>query len=223
MEMVIEEGMIAPLLDRFYERVRADPEIGPVFNNAVHDWPAHLERLSDFWSSVMLTTGRYKGNPVAVHMKHAGQLTPAMFGRWLELWRETTEALLTAPGARAMQAKAAKIAESLQLSLQLSTPEGRRAMFEPKASSTPYRSTPVFTADTLPAALRRAHNTKAGTWGIIRILEGQLLYVIEESGEEKILDPAHPGLVLPQQLHHVAPVGTMRMQVDFYDHEPMIA
>jgi tellurite resistance-related uncharacterized protein len=89
-----------------------------------------------------------------------------------------------------------------------------------QAVSAPYKTTPIFDEMTLPVALRNAHRTKAGVWGIIRILEGELRYVIEESSMETILTPVRPGLVLPEQLHHVQPVGRMRMQVEFYDHAP---
>lgn len=59
------EAEIAAVVDLFYDRVRADPMLGPVFNGSVKDWPHHLDRLKAFWSSVMLTSGRYKGDPVA--------------------------------------------------------------------------------------------------------------------------------------------------------------
>jgi hemoglobin len=88
-----------------------------VFNDAVGDWPEHLEKLSAFWSSVMLTTGRYKGNPMAVHLKHGAKMRPAMFERWLELWRETAREMLSETGAAGVIAKAERIAESLQLGL----------------------------------------------------------------------------------------------------------
>ncbi|MEG3177727.1 group III truncated hemoglobin [Sphingomonas sp. RB3P16] len=113
----IQERAIEPLLSCFYGLVREDEMLGPVFNAAVGDWPAHIRRLTDFWSSVMLTSGRYKGNPVAIHLEHAAALTPAMFGRWLTLWREATAAMLPAAAAEAMQAKAERIAESLQLAI----------------------------------------------------------------------------------------------------------
>ena len=86
----IDEAALGRLIPAFYDRVRADPEIGPLFDEAVDDWPAHLEKLVAFWSSVMLTTGRYKGSPVAEHLKHKARITPAMFGRWLAIWSATT-------------------------------------------------------------------------------------------------------------------------------------
>ncbi|GHH25232.1 hypothetical protein GCM10008023_38340 [Sphingomonas glacialis] len=84
----------------------------------------------------------------------------------------------------------------------------------------PYKSTPVFDENTLPAGLRKEHRTKAGVWGIIRVLEGRLRYRVLDPITETILDPDHPGLVLPDQPHFVEPLGAMRMQVDFYDRNP---
>lgn len=83
-----------------------------------------------------------------------------------------------------------------------------------------YKTTPVFDLCSLPDKLRNAHQTKAGTWGIIRVLEGNVRYVIEGTDDVLVLTPELPGLVLPEQLHHVEPMGDMRMQVEFYDHLP---
>lgn len=218
MNDTLNEALLPKLIDRFYARVRADKLLGPLFNDAVNDWPHHLERLCDFWSSVMLTSGRYKGNPMAMHLKHARRIEPAMFDRWLDLWREITGEMLAAPVAAAMQEKAERIAESLQLALKLDRPGGREAMLQKRES--PYKSTPVFDEESLPEALRRAHSTKAGVWGVIRVLSGRLRYTIETTGAETLLDETTPGYVRPQQLHRVAPIGPVRMRVDFYDHEP---
>ena len=112
---LVTESALAELVNRFYAKVRQDPEIGPVFNQAIRDWDGHLAKLADFWSSVMLTTGRYKGNPVAAHMKHA--ITPAMFDRWLGLWRETVGEQFSGAAADELVAKAERIGESLKLAL----------------------------------------------------------------------------------------------------------
>lgn len=90
----------------------------------------------------------------------------------------------------------------------------------PAKTSVPYKVTPVFDAQTLPEGLQKAHRTAAGVWGIIRILEGQLRYVIEDTSVEAILTVDQPGLVLPQQFHHVQALGPVRMQVEFYDSKP---
>ena len=115
--LALDETGLSRVVDAFYARVRSDAQLGPVFNDAVHDWPEHLEKLAAFWSSVMLTSGRYKGQPVPAHMKHKDRISPALFERWLALWKDTTEAMMAPPAAAALQAKAERIAESLQLAL----------------------------------------------------------------------------------------------------------
>ena len=87
--------------------------------------------------------------------------------------------------------------------------------------SSPYKTTPVFTETTLPAALRREHRTKAGVWGVIRLLEGNLRLIFPD-GVEEMLGPDRPGLIRPDEPHWVEPRGRMRMQVEFYDREPVL-
>jgi len=111
----ITEAAIAALVDRFYGKARRDPVIGPVFNSAIADWDEHLAKLRDFWSSVMLTTGRYKGNPMAAHFKQPIQ--PGFFDRWQALWREAAAELFAPPLAAQFSAKAERIGESLKLGL----------------------------------------------------------------------------------------------------------
>jgi tellurite resistance-related uncharacterized protein len=84
----------------------------------------------------------------------------------------------------------------------------------------PYRSTPVFDQDTLPTALRARHDTKAGVWGLICVIEGALRLTYLDPPGESVLVPGKPGLVLPGQPHFVTPIGIMRMRVDFYDQPP---
>ena len=87
-------------------------------------------------------------------------------------------------------------------------------------SVAPYRSTPIFDEATLPAALRREHRTKPGVWGVVRVLEGELKLSYVDPPEVLIVSPGSPGLLLPDQPHFVEPIGTMRMQVEFYDQPP---
>ena len=115
--MTITEDEIAGLVDAFYAKVREDARLGPVFNAAIDDWPRHLVKLQAFWSSVMLTTGRYKGSPMAAHIAHANAIDPAMFDRWLALWRETARERLEPGLAESIIAKAERIGESLKLAL----------------------------------------------------------------------------------------------------------
>jgi len=77
----LSEDAIRHLVDHFYTKVRADPELGPIFERAIAgDWGPHLATMHDFWSSIMLTSGRYKGNPIAVHLRVEG-MEPASFAQ----------------------------------------------------------------------------------------------------------------------------------------------
>jgi len=111
----ITEPAIAELVRRFYGKARLDPTIGPLFNEAVQDWDEHFAKLADFWSSVMLTTGRYHGNPMAAHLKH--RIEPEFFARWLRLWHDTTGEVFGPEIAAQFGVKAERIAESLKLAL----------------------------------------------------------------------------------------------------------
>ncbi|WP_374273785.1 group III truncated hemoglobin [Brevundimonas sp.] len=125
------DAEIAAVVDLFYDRVRRDPMLGPVFNAAVEDWPRHLHRLKAFWSTVMLASGRYKGDPMAAHLPHADAMTAPAFARWLSLWRATTNELLAAGPALAMQARAERIARNLSRAVVPETNSGDRGTMAP--------------------------------------------------------------------------------------------
>ncbi len=113
----LSEDTIRHLVDSFYAKVRADPELGPIFERAIAgEWGPHLATMHDFWSSVMLTSGRYKGNPVAVHLQVKG-IEPRLFDRWLTLFGETCREFFDEDVAGAFRTKAIRIAESLKLAL----------------------------------------------------------------------------------------------------------
>lgn len=125
----LDDAALAGLVDAFYAQVRTDPELGAMFNGAIaaDDWPAHLGRMAQFWSSVMLGSGAYHGNPVAAHMRHRDAMNPAMFARWLTLWEDTARQCLSPQDALAVQVKARRIAESLQLALFFRLPRSQTA------------------------------------------------------------------------------------------------
>jgi hemoglobin len=114
----LSEAQIGALLDLFYTKVRADPELGPVFGRAIADeeWPPHMAVIRDFWSSVMLKSGRYRGNPLQVHKKIEG-VSPELFQRWLALFDEACREMLAPDIAEAMHGRAVQIADSLKAGL----------------------------------------------------------------------------------------------------------
>jgi hemoglobin len=118
----VTEEMIAALVHAFYAKIRAEPVLGPIFNGAIEDWDEHLAKLCDFWSSVLLMTGRFKGRPMAVHVQ-VPEIQPAHFGRWLELFGETARELWPTEAADLVVEKAHMIGRSLQMGIAVSRGE----------------------------------------------------------------------------------------------------
>ncbi|PHZ85529.1 group III truncated hemoglobin [Paremcibacter congregatus] len=113
----ITEDNIVQLVDRFYEEIRQDSLLGPIFQRVIGDqWDQHMPKMYAFWSSVMLKTGRYKGRPVPTHMK-IGPLEPQHFTHWLALFRHVAESLFVKDVAAQFVSKSEMIAESLQLAI----------------------------------------------------------------------------------------------------------
>jgi hemoglobin len=113
----LDAAQIALLVDRFYDKVRNDPLIGPVFNAAVDDWDEHKRTLTSFWCSVTLGANSYRGNPMAIH--RAQPIRLEHFERWLELWQITTRESLDEGDAARMIAHADRIGRSLRLGMGL--------------------------------------------------------------------------------------------------------
>ena len=113
----VDEAMIHNLVHAFYAKIRQDPLIGPIFARVVGDkWDDHLAKMCDFWSSVMLMSGRYKGNPMTAHMR-LKTVQPRHFERWLEIFRQTAAENCPPEAAVAFVMRADNIAHSLQLGI----------------------------------------------------------------------------------------------------------
>jgi hemoglobin len=109
------DHQIESLVAVFYARIRADAELGPIFLKAMgEDWTVHLKTMCDFWSSVMNTSGRYKGKPIPAHLKLPG-VEPRHFERWLGMFSETAHTLFDPNLAAAFIQRAERIAESIKL------------------------------------------------------------------------------------------------------------
>ena len=132
---MLSELTLRTQVDRFYDKIRADKTLAPLFSDQVKDWDAHVDRLTDFWSSIMLTSGRYKGNPYRAHLPFADQLTAQLFGRWLELWSQTARENFPPNIAAQLEFKAQRIAQNLMAGLlsqpNLSAPLGASLPIHP--------------------------------------------------------------------------------------------
>ncbi len=123
-ETAIERGDIASrddivrLVNGFYDRVRADGILGPIFDDAAHtDWDAHLPKMYDFWETVLFSTGSFRGNPLGIHLDLARRvpLGEREFGRWLDLFCTNVDVLFRGPCAEEAKVRALRIATVMQM------------------------------------------------------------------------------------------------------------
>ncbi|MBS7707200.1 group III truncated hemoglobin [Chelatococcus asaccharovorans] len=115
---VLDEAMIHAVVHGFYARIREDELLGPVFNGAIaaEQWPRHLAKMCDFWSSMLLRTGRYEGRPLAPHLAIPG-LGEEHFRRWLTLFQATVRALCPSDVASIFMDRALRVAHSFRLAV----------------------------------------------------------------------------------------------------------
>ncbi|WP_417614252.1 DUF1971 domain-containing protein [Parasphingorhabdus sp.] len=85
----------------------------------------------------------------------------------------------------------------------------------------PYSASPIFDENSLPNALRNEHTTKDGTWGLLRVLEGEVRLVFLNPSSERLVTVADPAPIPPQSPHFVKLAGPMKMQVEFYREHPL--
>ena len=147
------ESQIEDLVAAFYARIRRHPTLGPIFEQVIGgDWTPHLKVMCDFWSSVMLTTGRYKGRPIPAHVRineprinqqqestiQPPLIQPKHFAEWLTLFEATAKELFAPDLAASFIEKAKRIAESLKLGFAFHSPTPEIwANLPPRAISQP--------------------------------------------------------------------------------------
>jgi len=109
----ITEAMIERLVRAFYDKVRADAELGPIFDARIRDWEPHLAQMFAFWSSVVLMTGRYHGTPMVKHNRLP--VDAGHFDRWLALFEETAREICPPQATEHFMDRARRIASSLEM------------------------------------------------------------------------------------------------------------
>lgn len=116
----VDEESIRRLVHGFYDAVRRDDVIGPIFLQKIapERWPFHLGRMCDFWSSVLLRTGRYHGQPLPPHLR-LPDLSDVHFARWLGLFRATARGIFSEADAKVVIATAERIAQSFRFAIAI--------------------------------------------------------------------------------------------------------
>jgi hemoglobin len=138
----LDEATIRAVVERFYDEARRDPVIGPVFNRVIapEAWPHHLDTITDFWSSMLLGTGRYTGRPMPKHLA-IPELSDSHFQRWLALFRLTAEQLCPPAIAALFIERSERIGNSFRMNIAMRRGEDITTM-------TPLeRETPIWSPD----------------------------------------------------------------------------
>jgi len=114
---------IFKLVSNFYQLIRKDDLLGPIFNMHLSNdqWPKHIEKLTDFWVTTLLGQACFKGNPSKAHitvdagMKHT--MEQVHFGTWLQLWFTTIDSLYEGDLAQRAKDSARKMSTGLYLNV----------------------------------------------------------------------------------------------------------
>lgn len=120
------------LVHTFYEKVREDELIGPIFNRIIQgeeEWKEHEEKLTDFWESTIFFKGLYRGNPVKVHNsvdeKEGFKIDHNHFGRWQLIWIANIQEKFEGENATMAKNKARNMAHHLFLHMFQNKPESK--------------------------------------------------------------------------------------------------
>ncbi|UXN05874.1 group III truncated hemoglobin [Bartonella sp. HY761] len=109
----VDEVLIETVVRHFYDRVRADALLGPIFEEKIKNWEPHLQQMFAFWSAVMLHSGRYEGRPMPKHV--VLDIDAQHFDHWLDIFRQTVDDLCLPHDAEIFKQKATHIAKSLEM------------------------------------------------------------------------------------------------------------
>lgn len=117
---ITNEEDIRQLVDEFYAKATRDPLLGPIFDERIQDdWASHLERIYQFWSTVLLNTGTYKGSPF---IKHADlPLEQQHFDQWIALFHATVDECFEGPKADEAKSRASLMAHLFQAKMERSS------------------------------------------------------------------------------------------------------
>lgn len=131
----ITEDSIELLIRAFYDKVRRDPQLRPIFAAAIGSrWDAHIAKICAFWAWAMRISKAYRGDMLAVHQR-LGQLPPELFERWLSLFNETVAEHFADVPAAALRDRAEKTAKNLQMALSHPMGKASRAATETRNSA----------------------------------------------------------------------------------------
>lgn len=115
------------MVNSFYDKVRVDTLIGPIFNGVIQDrWPVHLEKMYGFWQTVLLDVHSYSGSPFPPHAKMS--LEKIHFERWMSIFEETVDSLFEGKIADEAKWRAGKMAEMFNYKIEYFRASGQKPL-----------------------------------------------------------------------------------------------
>ena len=109
------------LVSTFYAKVKENKEIGHFFTQTIHNWPEHLEKLTDFWETNLFMVSKFRGNPMKAHKevdeKFAHSIEQKHFGEWLNMWFSTVDELFEGDRANIAKNRARNMAHNLFMNM----------------------------------------------------------------------------------------------------------
>lgn len=131
MKQITDRTDLENLVNSFYTKIRADELLGPIFHSNIPEnhWQEHLEKLTDFWESNLFGVAKFKGNPTQKHSNVDKNLNYGIeqkhFGRWLQLWFETIDALFVGEYADKAKISARKMSTGQFLAIWQKRPQNK--------------------------------------------------------------------------------------------------
>jgi len=108
---------IRHFVNSFYNKVREDDLLSPIFNSRIEDqaWPVHLERMYSFWNAILFAEKGFDGNPMQKHMTLP--IEEKHFSQWLFLFNKTIDELYRGSKAGEAKTRAASIAQIMNFKI----------------------------------------------------------------------------------------------------------
>jgi hemoglobin len=122
---IITSEDIKTLVDAFYEKVRKDELLSPIFNERIQNrWPQHLEKMYSFWQTVLLNEQTYSGSPFPPHAQLP--INHSHFEKWIELFISTIDELYKGDKSTEAKWRASKMAEMFQNKIEYYRDKGSK-------------------------------------------------------------------------------------------------
>ena len=115
---ILNIGDVKQLVDTFYDKVREDALLNPIFNNVIQEhWPEHMEKMYKFWQTILLEEHTYFGSPFVPHAKLP--VEKEHFDRWLQLFFSNIDDQFKGEKAEEAKWRAKKMAEMFQMKIEM--------------------------------------------------------------------------------------------------------